>query len=88
MNNKQAPTTPSRKTTDFAEADEYASAVVMGNDLKPDKTINGFSAMGWSPSATSLALRQTSQSLKEMTSFRGTTYSITKGNCGSRTTCV
>lgn len=66
---QQQATSPFRATIDFAETDEYASAVVMGNDLKPDKTINGFSAMGWSPSATSLALRQTSQSLKEMTSF-------------------
>lgn len=54
---------------DFTNTDEYASAVVMGNDLKPDKAINGFSAMGWSPTATSLALRQTSESLREMTSF-------------------
>ena len=53
----------------FADSDEYASSVAMGNDLKPDKTINGFSAMGWSPSATSLALRQTSESLREMTAF-------------------
>jgi hypothetical protein len=54
---------------DFTDTDEYKSAVIMGNDLKPDKMINGFSAMGWSPSATSLALRQTSESLREMTAF-------------------
>ena len=67
------PDTPPRPRhntgVDFTDTDEYASAVIMGNDLKPDKAINGFSAMGWSPSATSLALRQTTESLRQMTSF-------------------
>jgi len=69
----KVPDTPPRPRhdtgLDFTDTDEYVSAVIMGNDLKPDKEINGFSAMGWSPSATSLALRQTSESLREMTAF-------------------
>jgi hypothetical protein len=52
-----------------AESDAYESAVVMGNDIRNSRTVNGFSAMGWSPTATSLALRQTSETLREMTAF-------------------
>jgi hypothetical protein len=66
-----APVTRSGAGLDLgvAESDAYESAVIMGNDLRISKTNNGFSAMGWSPTATSLALRQTSESLREMTAF-------------------
>jgi hypothetical protein len=66
-----APVTRSGTGLDLgiAESDAYESAVIMGNDLRNSKTNNGFSAMGWSPTATSLALRQTSESLREMTAF-------------------
>ena len=53
------------------DSDDYNSAVIMGYDLqgRGDYTLNGFSAMGWSAAATSLAIRQSEQSLREMTSF-------------------
>ena len=65
------PLIPGTPASNFGgnDDDEYKSAVVMGNDLRADKTINGFSAMGWAPSATSLALRQTSEALREMTVY-------------------
>lgn len=53
------------------DSDDYNSAVIMGYDLqgRGDYTLNGFSAMGWSAAATSLAIRQSEQSLREMTGF-------------------
>ena len=69
---------PSAKTSPYAaflasrqDSDDYNSAVIMGYDLrgKGDQALNGFSAMGWSAAATSLAIRQSEQSLREMTSF-------------------
>ena len=69
------PRTPlnKKKSLDFLEqpSDDYASAIIMGNDLQPggDRAINGFSAMGWSAAATSLAVRQTEQTLRQMSQF-------------------
>ena len=53
------------------ESDDYNSAVIMGYDLqsKGDHALNGFSATGWSAAATSLSIRQSEMSLREMTSF-------------------
>jgi len=51
--------------------DEYESAIYVGHDLDVhgDRALNGFSANGWSLPATSLALRQTEQSLHDMADF-------------------
>lgn len=66
----EAPSLSAVLSGDFGEGSPlYESAVLMGNDLRPDKTINGFSASGWSPPATSLAVRQTEQSLRQMVTF-------------------
>ena len=49
--------------------EEYSASVVMGNDLRSggDKSINGFSAIGWSAAAASLAIRQTERTMRDMT---------------------
>eukprot|EP00536_Pseudo-nitzschia_multiseries_P012161 jgi/Psemu1/207795/e_gw1.448.53.1 len=54
-----------------AFGEEYKSAVFLGNDLhkQGDKKINGFSAKGWSTAATSLALKQSADSLGELSQF-------------------
>jgi len=44
--------------------DNSNSSVVMGNDIQSDAVVNGFSAMGWSAAAASLAIRQTEQTLR------------------------
>lgn len=51
--------------------EEYNSAVFLGNDLhsQGDKRINGFSAKGWSMAATSLALKQSADSIDELSHF-------------------
>mmetsp|Transcript_2096 Transcript_2096/g.3081 ORF Transcript_2096/g.3081 Transcript_2096/m.3081 type:complete len:900 (+) Transcript_2096:61-2760(+) len=36
-----------------------SGSIVMGNDLTPDRILNGFSTLGWSAAASSLAIRQT-----------------------------
>ena len=48
---------------------DYDSSIVMGNDLKTARELNGFSAMGWSAAATSLAIRQTESSLRNTETF-------------------
>ena len=45
------------------------NSVVLGNDLKPAKEVNGFSSMGWSAAAASLAIRQTEQTLRHTQVF-------------------
>jgi hypothetical protein len=45
------------------------SSVIIGNDLKSAKELNGFSAMGWSAAATSLAIRQTEQTMRHTEQF-------------------
>ena len=56
---------------ELRELDEYAASVVMGNDLRSggDKSVNGFSAIGWSAAAASLAARQTERIMREMTNI-------------------
>jgi len=51
--------------------EEYKSAVFLGNDLRKhgDKEINGFSAKGWSTPATSLALKQSADSIGDLAHF-------------------
>lgn len=41
-----------------------SGSIVMGNDLTPDRTLNGFSTLGWSAAASSLAIRQTESTLR------------------------
>ncbi|KAL3916616.1 MAG: hypothetical protein SGILL_005097 [Bacillariaceae sp.] len=50
--------------------EEYHSAVFLGHDLRPngDKTLNGFSAKGWSMAAASLALRQSTDAMATLES--------------------
>jgi hypothetical protein len=52
-------------------ADDYEAAMFLGNDLHPagDKKLNGFSAKGWSVSATSKALEQTCATLAALSAF-------------------
>ena len=45
------------------------SSVIIGSDLKSAKELNGFSAMGWSAAATSLAIRQTEQTMRHTERF-------------------
>jgi len=56
-------------TARLQESEEYASSVFMGNDLKSDRSLNGYSAVGWSATAASLALRQSVAGLRDMTTF-------------------
>jgi len=51
--------------------EEYNSSVFLGNDLRKqgDKKINGFSAKGWSTAAASLALKQSADSMGDLTHF-------------------
>jgi hypothetical protein len=53
--------------------EEYISAVFLGNDLhnNGDKTLNGFSAMGWSAVAASLALKQSVDAMGELSDCVG-----------------
>eukprot|EP00978_Attheya_sp_CCMP212_P008257 scaffold19326_cov39-Attheya_sp.AAC.1 len=55
----------------FFAGEEYESAVVVGNDLRPDADAfaNGFSARGWEISATTLALHRSQLSLKATGTF-------------------
>lgn len=55
----------------FCTGGEFESAVFMGNDLRTggDKAVNGFSAMGWSPSAASLAIRQSEDAIRSTAAF-------------------
>jgi hypothetical protein len=48
---------------------DYEAAIFMGNDLTSEVHVNGFSCRGWSMPATSLALRQTEQALRDMATF-------------------
>ena len=60
-----------KQNTELGE--EYDSAVFLGNDLPDlgDKTINGFSAKGWSTIAASLALKQSADSMGDLSRFLG-----------------
>jgi len=49
--------------------DDYESAVFLGNDLKGDAALNGFSAVGWSIPAATAALKQTQLSLRDYLLF-------------------
>jgi hypothetical protein len=49
--------------------DDYESAMYLGNDIDGDKSLNGFSAMGWSLPASSHALGQCESSLRNLQSF-------------------
>ena len=53
--------------------EEYESAVFLGNDLPDlgDKEVNGFSAKGWSNVAASLALKQSADSMGDLSQFLG-----------------
>lgn len=44
--------------------DDYASSVFLGTDLYGDRTLNRFSSKGWSITATSAAVRQTSYAMR------------------------
>jgi hypothetical protein len=50
---------------------EYESAIFMGNDLDTagDKALNGFSAKGWSITAASLAMKQSSDVMIDLADF-------------------
>jgi len=56
---------------EFFSCEEYESAVVMGRDLKngADKDQNGFSAKGWNPDCTSVAIRRSESTLVAITKF-------------------
>jgi hypothetical protein len=58
-----------RTSTDFGE--EYQSAIFMGNDLnfEGDKAMNGFSTKGWSIPATTLAIKQSADSMADFAHF-------------------
>jgi hypothetical protein len=58
-----------RTSTDFGE--EYQSAIFMGNDLnfEGDKAMNGFSTKGWSIPATTLAIKQSADSMGDFVHF-------------------
>lgn len=45
------------------------SSVILGNDLHHAQELNGFSAMGWSAAAASLAIRQTELTLRHTETF-------------------
>jgi hypothetical protein len=47
--------------------EEYASAIMWGNDLQDDKKLNGFSAKGYSMPAASLAVQQSADGLAQFT---------------------
>ena len=66
--------------------DDYESAVFLGNDLAPlgDKSLNRFSAKGWSIPATSVALQQTEQSLQDLARF-GEDVILAKKECAANT---
>ena len=48
---------------------EFDSSVILGNDLHLAQELNGFSAMGWSAAAASLAIRQTEQTMRHTEAF-------------------
>lgn len=52
----------------FLGGQEYSSAIVMGRDLRPDldKSTNGFSALGWNPSRASMAIAQSTETMKHV----------------------
>eukprot|EP00980_Cylindrotheca_fusiformis_P017200 scaffold5296_cov215-Cylindrotheca_fusiformis.AAC.3 len=58
-----------RTSTDFGE--EYQSAIFMGNDLTVDgdKVLNGFTTRGWSIPATTLAIKQSADSMEDFALF-------------------
>jgi len=60
---------PEIQSNDLGE--EYCSAVFLGNDLpnQGDRAMNGFSSKGWSMAAQSLALKQSADSMAELTEF-------------------
>ena len=58
-----------RMSLDCNKQADYDSSVILGNDLQPAHELNGFSAMGWSAAAASLAIRQTEQTMRHTEAF-------------------
>ncbi|KAL3944388.1 MAG: hypothetical protein SGBAC_001552, partial [Bacillariaceae sp.] len=56
-------------SSDFGE--EYQTAIFMGNDLNADgdKQLNGFTSKGWSIPATTLAVKQSADSMNDFCDF-------------------
>jgi len=49
----------------LTDKSDYLGSIVTGNDLTRDREINGFSSIGWSAVASSLAIRQTESTLRD-----------------------
>jgi hypothetical protein len=60
---------PSNENTNDQKDIDYDSTIVIGNDLNLSSETNGFSALGWSAAAASLAIRQTEQTLRHTEIF-------------------
>jgi hypothetical protein len=65
--------------------DEYQSAVFMGNDLHNhgDRALNGFSAKGWSTAASSLAMKQSADAMRDLAGFVEELV-LTKKSCAAQ----
>ena len=65
---KSNPTKDDNKIKTFTEAkeDEFESSIYVGNDVVPDgeKVLNGFSARGWNPVMTTMAIRRAVDTLQ------------------------
>ncbi|CAJ1900590.1 unnamed protein product [Cylindrotheca closterium] len=69
MKNERTKSFLDQTSSDFGE--EYQSAIFMGNDLNADgdKQLNGFTSKGWSVPATTLAVKQSADSMNDFCEF-------------------